>query len=139
MSNMELQDVYKTGQVIVDIFLSGSKYYFSDLKPSEIPDKPGVYAIYNSSETLYVGRSKNLRQRLYRNHLMGSLSNARLKKYLIGDNDCFPDISTPLEAKKYLIEHCYLQFMQFDTVIERGRVEGLLSFALNVKYAYEEH
>ena len=128
------------GQQIVENFLSGEKYYLSNLKPSDIPDElPGVYAIFNSSETLYVGRSKNLRQRLYYNHLMGPTSNARLKKYLIEDAVSFPNILTPDEAKSYLREHCYIQFISIDSFIERGRIEGLLSFALNVKYMYEEH
>jgi hypothetical protein len=125
---------------IVDEFLSGHKHYFSNLKPSDIPDKlPGVYAIFNTSETLYVGRTKNLRQRIYNNHLMGPLSNARLKKYLIEDNVHFPDIVSRDMAKIYLKENCFVQYVSIDTVIERGRIEGLLSYALNVKYLYEEH
>jgi len=132
-------DISEIGRDIVKKFLSGNKYYFSDLKPSDIPDKlPGVYAIFNSTETLYVGRTVNLRRRLYTNHLMGPLANARLKKYLIEDPS-FPNILESADAKAYLKEHCYFQFMQADTVIERGRIEGLLSFALSVKYMHEEH
>lgn len=137
---MDLHNTLENGQKITTNFLSGDKYYFSALKPSNIPDKlPGVYAIFNSSEALYVGRTKNLRRRLYTNHLMGPLSNARLKKYLIEDDVFFPNILTPTEAKTYLREHCYIQFIPIDTVIERGKIEGLLSFALNVKYLHEEH
>ena len=137
---MDLIYTFENGQKIIKDFLSGNKYYFSALKPSIIPDKlPGVYAIFNSSEALYVGRTKNLRRRLYTNHLMGPPTNARLKKYLIEDEEFFPNILTPRDAKDYLREHCYIQFIPIDTVIRRGRIEGLLSFALNVKYMYEEH
>ena len=55
-----------------------------------------------------------------------------MKKY-------FENILTPIEAKTYLREHCYIQFISIDTVIERGKIEGLLSFTLNVKYMHEEH
>ncbi|MFD2045702.1 GIY-YIG nuclease family protein [Ornithinibacillus salinisoli] len=34
----------------------------------------------NNSQALYVGRTKNLRQRLYYNHLQGNKPTARLKK-----------------------------------------------------------
>jgi len=137
---MDLQDILINGKSIIEKFLSEQKHYFKDLKPSNIPDKmPGVYALYNSSEALYVGRTKNLRRRLYTNHLMGPPTNARLKKYLIEDNSCFPEILTKDDAKKYLKEYCYVKFMYVDTVIERGKIEGLLSFALNVKYLHEEH
>ena len=136
----DLHSIFKNGQEIIKNFLDGDKYYFSTLKPSSIPHKlPGVYAIFNSSETLYVGRTKNLRQRLYNNHLMGPLSNARLKKYLIEDYLCFPNILTPDDAKAYLRENCYVQFITVSTIIERGKIEGLLSFVLNVKYMHEEH
>ena len=124
---------------VISNFLSGAVYNFSELKPSTIPDKlPGVYAIFNSKEALYVGRSKNLRRRLYGNHLMGPLANARLKKYLIKDSD-FPNINDINEAKDYIRKNCSLRFVPIDTVIERGKIEGLLSFALNVKYMCEEH
>ena len=43
------------------------------------------------------------------------------------------------EAKKYLKDCCYVQFQIIDDLLERGQVEGLLSFLLNVRYLYEEH
>ena len=127
-------------QKLINGFLASEKFKFFDLKPSSIPDKlPGVYAIYNLNETLYVGRTKNLRQRLYNNHLMGPISNARLKKYIIEDMTCFPNINTLNEAKEYLRKNCYIQYITVETVIERGKLEGLLSYALDVKYIHEEH
>lgn len=51
---------------------------FSEMIPSSLPDKAGVYLITkiegNSETPYYVGRTKNIGQRLYNNHLMGSLS-----------------------------------------------------------------
>ena len=34
---------------------------------------------------------------------------------------------------------CYVQFQIIDDLLERGQVEGLLSFLLDVRYLYEEH
>ena len=120
--------------------LSAPKITFAEIKPSQIPDAPGVYVIkiQESDETLYVGRTKNLRQRIYSNHLHGPLSNARLKKYLIEDPN-EPSITNLAAAKQYLKDCCYVQFQIIDDLLERGQIEGLLSFLLNVRYLYEEH
>ena len=80
---------------IANALLSSQRYDFADLVPSKLENKLAVvYAIFDEHDgsTLYVGRTKNLRQRLYNNHLMGPESNARLKKYLTeGWTSCFHD------------------------------------------------
>ena len=126
---------------IADALLSSQHYDFSDLVPSKLENKLAVvYAIFDKHDgsTLYVGRTKNLRQRLYNNHLMGPESNARLKKYLTEDPDR-PDIPTMDAAKQYLIEHCYFQYIPEPDVRIRGQIEGLLSYLLDVRYIHEEH
>ena len=70
--------------------LDSKKFYFSNLKPSDLQiDLCVVYAITNfhTNEILYVGKTTKLRRRLYTNHLMGNLATARLKKYLIDDTE----------------------------------------------------
>lgn len=113
---------------------------FADIKPSLLPETPGVYVIRHkeSGETLYVGRTKNLRQRIYSNHLHGPLSNARLKKYLIEDPD-ESDITDLKTAKQFLKNNCYVQYRVINDLLERGQIEGLLTYLLNVRYLYEEH
>lgn len=130
----------KDAKAIVEQLLSGKKYYFSDLKPSDLPEEAGVYAIFEKDhcENLYVGRTKNLRQRLYNNHLMGSKTNARLRKYLVEDPK-EPTITTMEEAKQYLKDHCYFQFIHVEDVRRRGQIEGMLGFFLDVRYIHEEH
>ncbi len=97
------------GIKIAEKVLSAPKFTFAELKPSQIPEAPGVYVIrgQESDETLYVGRTKNLRQRIYNNHLHGPVSNARLKKYLIEDSD-EPGITDLETAKQYLKDCCRL-------------------------------
>lgn len=121
--------------------LESKKYYFDSLLPSALEEGlPVVYAIFNkyTGETLYVGRTKNLRRRLYTNHLMGPETNARLKKYLVADPN-EPLIKTMKEAKNYLREKCYFQYIAEPDTRKRGQLEGLLSYILNVRYIHEEH
>ncbi len=131
---------YTEAEELVDQLINSEKYFFSELKPSSLPKCPGVYAIFNmdTGENLYVGRTKNLCQRLYTNHLMGTTSNARLKKYLIDDGE-MADITTTEKAKQFLKDHCYFQLLQIDDVRRRGQIEGMLGFFLDVRYIHEEH
>ena len=126
---------------IVDDILHAPKYYFKELKPSLLPDQlAAVYAITDTStgEILYVGRTKNVRRRLYTNHLMGPKTNARLKKYLVEDPNQ-PQITDMLVAKEYLKANCYAQYVPEEDMVKRGQIEGLLSYMLNVRYIHEEH
>ena len=126
---------------IVDDILHAPKYYFKELKPSVLPDQlAAVYAITDTStgEVLYVGRTKNVRRRLYTNHLMGPKTNARLKKYLVEDPNQ-PQITDMLVAKEYLKANCYAQYVPEEDMVKRGQIEGLLSYMLNVRYIHEEH
>lgn len=135
--NIRLQEAKQ----LAEDLLSGPCYDFLDLTPSKLENKRAVvYAIFDKTDnsTLYVGRTKNLRQRLYNNHLMGPANNARLKKYLMEDPER-PDIPDLEAAKQYLIDHCYFQYIQEKDTRTRGQVEGLLSYLLNVRYIHEEH
>ena len=126
---------------IVDDILHAPKYYFKELKPSVLPDQlAAVYAITDTStgEVLYVGRTKNVRRRLYTNHLIGPKTNARLKKYLVEDPNQ-PQITDMLIAKEYLKANCYAQYVPEEDMVKRGQIEGLLSYMLNVRYIHEEH
>ena len=126
---------------LLEQLTASPKYHFSDLKPSHLVDGlPVVYAIFDkeTEETLYVGRTKNLRRRLYTNHLMGPRANARLKKYLT-DDPAMPEIETMEQAKQYLKDRCYFQYIEESDMRRRGQVEGLLGFLLDVRYIHEEH
>ena len=128
-------------QKIVEELLDSKRYEFDGLKPSDLENGlPVVYAIFDktSGSCLYVGRTRNLRQRLYTNHLMGPASNARLKKYLIGDPNR-QDISNIEIAKQYLRNCCYFQYYPVSDMRMRGQIEGLLSYLLDVRYIHEEH
>lgn len=126
---------------LADQLLSSPLYDFAGLVPSMLEEKlPVIYAIFDKTDnsTLYVGRTKNLRRRLYTNHLMGPANNARLKKYLVEDANR-PDIPDMEAAKQYLIDQCCFQYIPEHDVRMRGQIEGLLSYLLDVVYIHEEH
>ena len=135
-----LQKRLEEAQRIAEQLLESQQYTFRGLTPSMLESVPGVYAIFDRSTgaTVYVGRTKNIRRRLYPNHLMGPETNARLKKYLCKDSDR-PDIPDMVAAKQYLIDNCYFQYVRVEEMVKRGQVEGLLSFLLDVTYIHEEH
>lgn len=113
---------------------------YAILTPSSIPDIPGVYVISvgknETEEPYYIGRTKNLRQRLYNNHLMGPLTNARLKKYLVNSGEC----KNKDEAKNFIRKNCHVRWMIENDVKKRGAVEGYVTGMLFPKYGiYEEH
>ena len=130
----------KEAQSILQQLLESKQFYFRDLVPSMLDKVAGVYAIFDTAtgKTLYVGRTINIRRRLYTNHLMGPEANARLKKYLKEDKDR-PDIPNMSSAKQYLIDNCYFQYLPIEETIPRARIEGLLSFLLDVVYMHKEH
>ena len=120
--------------------LNSPAFLFRGLTPSKLDSIPGVYAIFDrtTGATLYVGRTKNIRRRLYTNHLMGPKTNARLKNYLTEDPNR-PDIPNMEAAKSYLIDNCFSKYIRVDNMVTRGQVEGLLSYLLDVTYIHEEH
>ena len=136
-----LEDKLRSAKQLAEKLLSSPHYDFADLTPSKLENSLAViYAIFDKTDgsTLYVGRTKNLRRRLYTNHLMGPATNARLKKYLTEDENR-PDIPTMEVAKQYLIDHCYFQYIPEEDMRIRGQIEGLLSYLLDVQYIHEEH
>ena len=137
--NLYLDRLSHANEVLERLFDS-DVFTFKQLVPSVLPPTAGVYAIFDTTDDmcLYVGRTKNLRNRLYTNHLMGSTTNARLKKYLIEDST-LTDIDDKMKAKQFIRERCYFRFIEVSGTVERGQIEGLLSYLLNVRYIHEEH
>ena len=142
MSDRYHQYLYRLSPAceILERLFACEKSPFKNLVPSALPDTAGVYAIFDTVDQLclYVGRTKNLRNRLYTNHLMGPTTNARLKKYLMED-DALPEIDDKKKAKQYIRNRCYFRFVEVSDTNERGQIEGLLSYFLNVRYIHEEH
>jgi hypothetical protein len=113
--------------------LAAKRITFKRLEPSLVPQKSGVYAIEyihdnHESWVLYVGQSKNLRDRIYCGHLVGVRPNARLKRKLVADGVC-PDLS---DARDFL-EHC-CRVRWVTTSLPLLRLETFVARALKPLY-----
>ncbi len=148
-------------RLIADL-LSGQKFTYRTLKPSNldnVANTPGVYVIYiidesipellqetqadsilrnlegNKFAPLYVGRSKNLQQRLYLNHLMGIRNSAPVKYGISREKKI-----TPKEAKEFMRNHCRFKYLVVRDVLTRCILEahliGLFAPPFNIT---EEH
>ena len=126
---------------IYDKLFSSKIYSYSNIVRSELPEEAGVYVIWlkDTEEVLYVGRTRNIKQRLYTNHLMGNKSSARLKKYLVEDNINHPEIDDYAKAKEYIKQNCNFQFILCENNNERGHMEGLLGYLTEARYIESEH
>ncbi len=138
------------------VLLKSQAHPFSSLKGRHIPEEPGVYLITlmgkRKEVPLYVGRSKNIRRRIYTNHLMGNVSNARLKNYLIKDKT-IEFINDRHEAKDYIKSFCQVRWIteeHFGKMVPkkpprhpyqvRGLLESYVVARLFPRYGiYEEH
>ena len=123
-------------------FKASEKHFFQELKPAMLEeDLAVVYAIFNKNtdEAFYVGRTKKLRQRLYTNHLQGNKSTARLKKYIVEDNETFQHISTYSQAKEWIRDNCYFKYLPVNESKKRGHIEGLIGYLLDSKYIEDEN
>ena len=106
-------DRIKDIPVLYELMLKAKKHYFNELKPSQLEENLAViYSITNfkTNQVLYVGKTTKLRRRLYGNHLMGPITNARLKKYLIDDSE-IPQVIDLDSAKQYIKDNCYFHFV----------------------------
>lgn len=123
--------------------LSMNPIPYSQITPSVIPVEKGIYLISEATGLveicLYVGRTKNLQERIYRNHLMGDLANARLKKYICNDtsHEAFGDMN---KAKAYIKANCQVRWIFEPDVRKRGALESYFTARLFPKYGIsEEH
>ena len=113
---------YKTSKL--NLLLGKDGVTFSDLKT--VPrDSGGIYLITRievkkRERPLYIGRSTNLHQRIYGNHLMGPLSNARVKKYLLADEALIEILKNDKSlAKRYIKDNCIVRWIR-DAEISQG-------------------
>ena len=49
------------------------------------------------------------------------------------------DIMDMNDAKQYLKDYCFAKYIVEKDTLRRGKIEGLLSYLLDVRYIHEEH
>lgn len=118
--------------------LSRPPIKFTEMTPSMLPQVAGVYLITKlgrGTETpYYIGRTKNIRRRLYSDHPKGSLDKAPLKKYLIDNREC----STVEEAKEFIEKRCVARWIEESDYRIRGAIESYCTSILFPEYGIDE-
>ena len=120
---MDFQSQNLRFATLLRALLQGPSISFGGLKPSSLPESPGVYRIFETSAvfpaTVYVGETENLRNRIYRSHLMGNTTVSTIKKKLVSSGR-YADASA---VKSYLRHDCSVQFIEVAAERDRMRFE----------------
>jgi excinuclease UvrABC nuclease subunit len=95
---------------------------FAQIVPHTLPPQPGVYRIFETalpSDTVYIGRTESLRNRIYGSHLMGNRGVSTLKRKLLRDGR-YPGES---DVKAYMRHDCSVQYAIVPAAVDRLRLE----------------
>ncbi len=111
-SVMELNSTIKNLKGELLVLLSSPKYDFSQRSRITVPLQPGVYAIYHKTEShlLYIGESKHLRQRIFREHLTGDKIASAFRRNLSD----WEKLDSEEDISAYVSDKCEFQFKQCD-------------------------
>lgn len=115
--------------------LSEPCYSFAEASAGKVPAKPGVYVIHNkgNKETIYAGRTSNLRRRLLGNHRRGNVNGSQFRRAL----KCNFAFGSEIEITNYILENCSFQFVVVEDFEENVRLEhfitAILAPTLNIK------
>ncbi len=86
-------------------------YSFDDKLRKKLPANSGIYRIFYKNaidtETLYLGISKNIKNRVASNHFKGNIGSSTLRKKLSKSY-------TPDETTKFFSEKCYVQIIEIN-------------------------
>ena len=109
----------------ITIFFTNFKSIaFQKLVRSQIPVSAGVYLITvkkgDHEENFYVGRTTNLQNRIYKNHLTGNLRSSQFQKNLVNDGVC----RDSQDAKVFIKNYCFVRWIEESDYFTRGAIEG---------------
>ena len=98
----------------------------------KLPKQGGVYCISNKTDNtiIYIGQSKNLQKRIYKNHLMGHQRNSTLRRKIVKKEK----FSSEDQVRNYLHEQCMVQFIEIEDKLERNFFEHFAIAMLRPKY-----
>jgi hypothetical protein len=119
---------------VVDKLLEQEPVLYRNAKPSSFPDVGGVYVISSSAgEFVRAGKTgqgyATLRDRLYRNHLMGN-QGGNLRAQLVGSGQC-RDMD---DAKSWVRENCSVRFLEIIDSTERANIEHFILAVLKPRF-----
>lgn len=110
-------------------------YNFAEASSRDVPEKPGVYLIYDKrvKAIIYAGRTKSLRRRLLSNHKRGNVEGSQFRKALKQDLA----LKSEKEITTYLLKNCSFRFIVINEFEEIVRLEHFITAVvapnLNIK------
>ena len=124
----------KYSNLLDELLKSDHLPFNSAILQAMLPQQMGVYCISENRndvpEPVYIGKSKNLQNRIYKNHLMGSrrFSTLRRKVIRIG---IFSDEDG---VTNYLCEQCKVQFVIIEDESDRNFFEHFAIAILSPRF-----
>ncbi len=99
---------------VLQRFLAIEQVKMVELRRKDIPDTPGIYAVYapNSQKPLYIGSTNNLRRRIYTNHLKGNREASTLRRKL------FKELKDERSVTEFL-ETCSIRYISLEGMSEK--------------------
>ncbi len=131
----KVKEHMSTLEGIVERLLSQTPIPYSKATPSSFPEARGVYAITTlQDEVIRAGKTgqgnATLRDRLYRNHLMGNQS-GNLRAQLVASGRC-----TDLEsAKDWIRKNCLVRYLEIDDRALRANAEHFILAVLQPEFS----
>jgi len=128
LENIALEYVGKVKELLANRSLS-----FKNIVSNEVPDRPGVYVIFDErGRVIYVGRTRNLRRRLLGDHRRGNVRGSQFRKALMQNYGL-----TNEEQINGYVDQCTFKFKEIEDPEERIRLEhfatAILAPILNMK------
>jgi len=114
------------------ILISSHPTPFDDNLHRNLPTEGGIYRVFEAPsdwrESIYVGKTSNLQDRIYNNLLMGNTQAHTLKRKLV--NAGFPNE----KAKQYFKNNCRIQYLEISDERQRSFFEHFTISILKPKY-----
>jgi len=120
---------------VMNELMMKERYDFAYDSSSEIPNEAGVYAIYDKKldAPIYIGRTRNLKRRLLRDHKSGNIRGSQFRKAL---GQTF-DFKSEAEITCHILDNCSFAFIVVKDFEEMVRLEhfatAVLAPFLNLK------
>jgi hypothetical protein len=103
--------------------LSADELTFDDSLRTRLPNKPGIYRILKKrsdwSASVYLGKTGDLRQRVFSEHFRGNSGASTLTRKMIARGD----FAGEENVHEFLAEKCSVQFLEIQDDRERTAAE----------------
>ncbi len=134
IGGVEMDNIINEYKNLLQTLLLNPQLPFDNALHRSLPEKGGVYRIFEKDQSwqssVYVGKTSNLSNRIYTNHLMGNKDASTLKKKLIKSGK-FADKN---DVKSYLQSKCLVQYVEVSDELYRTFFEHFAVSVLKPKY-----